>query len=273
MLAFINGRWADEQGVGGRREAMEAAFNVLAFERGLTPEALRARVSVADQLNHELSQQVDNAKDVGKASVAAQQELLKQMVQSRADHESIQATEAGQFKKGISDGIEKSKAEFDAFRRTVLDQITLQAPVTYWEKRAASMRWSAGAWAAIFVIGFAVVVWQFIGYARPLLSEKLELPQRLWTITILLAILGFASWPLRILARLFMSAIHLRADSLERRTMVLTYLALLKEDAVESKHREIVLAALFRPSPTGIVSDDGAPSAFAEVLKAIKPGS
>ena len=68
------------------------------------------------------------------------------------------------------------------------------------------------------------------------------------------------SWMLRILVLRYLSHVHLRADADERVTMITTYLALLREEAVTKEDdRQMILQTLFRPAATGIVKDNAAP--------------
>jgi len=75
---------------------------------------------------------------------------------------------------------------------------------------------------------------------------------------ILLATLSF--WFIRILVRIFLSNLHLENDAAERVTMAKTYLALIRDGALnKGENITSVLAALFRPTGDGIVKDEGLP--------------
>ena len=64
-------------------------------------------------------------------------------------------------------------------------------------------------------------------------------------------------WVGRLLTKLYLSEHHLRNDAEERAVMTTTYLALSTEGAAAEADRHIVLNALFRATPDGIVKDDG----------------
>jgi hypothetical protein len=77
-------------------------------------------------------------------------------------------------------------------------------------------------------------------------------------------------WAIRVLVRLLLSNLHLEAEAVERRTMLLTYLALLRRGQGPSEQqRELILQTLFRPSATGIVKDDALPPIVAKWLNII----
>ncbi|MFS2108406.1 DUF6161 domain-containing protein [Sphingomonas sp. Sphisp140] len=75
-------------------------------------------------------------------------------------------------------------------------------------------------------------------------------------------------WIGRLLTKLYLSEHHLRNDAEERAVMTTTYLALTKEHAAEEADRQIVLTALFRSTPDGIVRDDGPVDASIQALVA-----
>jgi len=64
-------------------------------------------------------------------------------------------------------------------------------------------------------------------------------------------------WAGRLLTKLYLSQHHLRQDADERATMTTTYLALTAEQAASDGDRTIILNALFRNTPDGIVKEDG----------------
>jgi hypothetical protein len=73
-------------------------------------------------------------------------------------------------------------------------------------------------------------------------------------------------WPIRILAKMLLSNVHLATDASERSILTRTYLALIrKDDKMEEADRQLILKVLFRPTSTGIVKDDGAPSGISEI--------
>ena len=82
---------------------------------------------------------------------------------------------------------------------------------------------------------------------------------------------GLAFWFLRILSKIFLSQLHAWSDAQERVVMVKTYLSLLQDDkALDGNDRRLVLEALFRPSPTGIIKDDGVPPALFDAISRLK---
>jgi hypothetical protein len=82
---------------------------------------------------------------------------------------------------------------------------------------------------------------------------------------------GLAFWFLRILSKIFLSQLHAWSDAQERVVMVKTYLSLLQDEkALEAKDRRLILEALFRPAPSGIIKDDGVPPALFDLISRLK---
>ena len=60
--------------------------------------------------------------------------------------------------------------------------------------------------------------------------------------------------------KLATSSYHLARGARERYQLTYIFLALIKENAMEQKDREIVLTALFSRSDTGLLKHDASPS-------------
>jgi hypothetical protein len=82
---------------------------------------------------------------------------------------------------------------------------------------------------------------------------------------------GLAFWFLRILSKIFLSQLHAWSDAQERVTMVRTYLSLLQDEkGLGAEDRRLILEALFRPAPSGIIKDDGVPPAMFDMISRLK---
>lgn len=100
------------------------------------------------------------------------------------------------------------------------------------------------------------------------LQKLSDLP--IWKAAMLLLTAVVGVWAIRILVRLLLSNLHLQSEAVERRTMLLTYLALLRHGQGPSEQqRELILQILFRLSATGIIKDDALPPIVAKWLSTI----
>lgn len=80
-----------------------------------------------------------------------------------------------------------------------------------------------------------------------------NLPYPFGATAIILLMLTIAIWPMRILARLYMSTMHLSRDAKERSIMTRAYLMLMeKKSGFEPAERAFFYQTLFTPSQTGL---------------------
>lgn len=156
--------------------------------------------------------------------------------------------------------IEKLHATDVAFS----EKMALRAPVEYWEKKAAKHKKAENemqGWLWLyFPIAFLALVGMFGGVGRYLLNTpQASLPPGLTIVASagLATAAGMLFWVGRLLTKLYLSQHHLRHDAEERATMTTTYLALTEVSAPGDADRQIVLNALFRNTPDGIVKDEG----------------
>ncbi len=78
---------------------------------------------------------------------------------------------------------------------------------------------------------------------------------------------------LRLFVKLAISAFHLSRDANERLQLTHQYLALLKANVLDEKHRVIILQSLFSRADTGLLKGDSSPtfppSLITEIIRAI----
>ena len=88
-----------------------------------------------------------------------------------------------------------------------------------------------------------------------------------WEIGSVLAITMMLVWFVRILVRIFLSNLHLAKDADERRTMLSTYIAMVRGGkAFKDEDLRLILEPLFRPTADGIVKDEAMPLSFFKLL-------
>lgn len=161
----------------------------------------------------------------------------------------------------------RERAAMERLRATdaaFTEKMALKAPVEYWEKKAERHR-KAEWWARLWVLIYFPVALLLIGSAFWFTGQYLletpqaALPPGLYIIAAagLASSAGLLFWAGRLLTKLYLSQHHLRQDADERATMTTTYLALTAEEAASDGDRTIILNALFRNTPDGIVKEDG----------------
>lgn len=168
-------------------------------------------------------------------------------------------------------------AEFEAVdsirtvEATYKEHMGLKAPVKYWQDKAAehadAEKW-AGRWVVLFFpVALLGLAYGFVRSGTWLLQQALlPVPEGapvFPTAIFIVASAGLAScaglvfWVGRLLTKLYLSQHHLRQDAEERATMTETYLALIENGAASTEDRQVILNALFRNTPDGIVKEDG----------------
>lgn len=157
------------------------------------------------------------------------------------------------------------QSDFDELESAFLEAMRLQAPAAYWRtkadghakaERSAQLRllWYFPVSLLGLILAFSIAGWYLLNYP----------PQQNMTALYFLVsgglgmIAAVTFWIGRLLTKLYLSEHHLRVDAEEREIMTTTYLALTKDKAASDADRQIILAALFRSAPDGIVKDDGA---------------
>ncbi|MBA4385789.1 MAG: hypothetical protein C0410_13715 [Anaerolinea sp.] len=159
-----------------------------------------------------------------------------------------------------SEVLEKLASAESAYR----EKISIAESTKYWENKTKGHWKGKNFWlsAITLFIGIASYVpfWVFgRNFFGSLPQDKLLLgfihPANL-VVSILL--LSLTSYGIRFCSCQFASHQHLYLESLERSTMMMTYLALMKENKLsEPEDRKIALETLFRPAKTGMIADHG----------------
>jgi len=155
-------------------------------------------------------------------------------------------------------------AKLHATDKAFTEQMGLRGPVKYWTDKSAAHKKSEGTLRALvigfFVVAMAAIVWSFWSVGWTLVNLAIQpgsptIPPGVYVVAS--AGLGSAAavlfWGGRILTKLYLSQHHLREDAQERATMAETYLALIENQAADTEDRQVILNALFRATPDGIV--------------------
>jgi hypothetical protein len=267
LCAFMADNWTDSDLRHGiSKEYWETAVSLVLFEKGIDPQFADAFRATLKGVVTEWSQWAKLTED--------DYEKLKEKLgerQSEFDAQSanlldLKRAALSSFRELHAKHLDEAKEALNTLHKVYNQHMALQAPVEYWTKRANAMFWRIVVSGGVLTVGFIVLACVIYANFPSLKAAEPKPEHRLWEMALLLGIVGILAWPLRIVARIFMSSMHLEADALEKRTMVLSYLAMLKEDAVTEKQRDIVLASVFRPSATGMVTDDGLQVGFLETV-------
>jgi hypothetical protein len=185
-----------------------------------------------------------------------------------ATHAEEIASQIGENKKVFQTSLNELAESKKAIEATYDQALALRRPVAYWEKvrtehRTTSIRFAIAA--GVVVVAFVVVMGLLIQWTLENVSAT-QPPQH-WQVGILLLAAFLGIWIIRILVRLLMSNIHLAIDAGERKMMIRTYLALIREGSdVAPEDKKLILQHIFRNASDGLVKDDAAPPGMWDIL-------
>lgn len=192
---------------------------------------------------------------------------------------------------------EEAKAKFDAeyerhnskmaeSEKFYESELALKSAVSYWTDKAKGHKTNS------FIFGIAAGVLMIItlctiyklgqyivgldisdakGIGKRILTDSGAL--QIWVYAFFLVSLTIVVWIIRLLVKVFLSNLHLLSDAKERETMIMTYLALEREEQVLKKEdKELILPSIFRTSSHGIIKDDSSPHPIMNIMTK-NPGS
>lgn len=229
----------------------------LTAERANTRQLLRSGLAELEQdsrdRNDEWDAEVTHQRDIARRWRARAVRLWKLAVETNEAAESARNA-------SVHDAVASIKAVEASYR----EAMGLQAPVEYWTKKAVKhgedegqalirLYWFFPLAGLLLVVSFSLSAWALLA------NEKSDIHSAVYFIVSggLASLAALAFWVGRILTKLYLSEHHLRHDAEERAVMTTTYLALTREQAAADVDRQIILTALFRSTPDGIVREDG----------------
>lgn len=167
-------------------------------------------------------------------------------------------------KKKILTEVKEATDRLALSEKTYKEKIELNESVGYWQTKENNHKTEMSSWFK-YLLGsvgvtlvFPVLVMWFVSW---LTSDSMNGNLILGAINPLvlaasIVTLSLCTYSIRFCSRQYASAKHLCLEATERRTMILTYLALMSEDKLkEQEDRKVALDTLFRPAQTGIVAD------------------
>lgn len=178
------------------------------------------------------------------------------------------STRWGQLTRSWEERHRESERRIRAIEATYKEHMGLKAPVEYWTEKAKahgrSEKLLRSLVVAFFIVAMGAIIWAFWTVGWGLINLAVQpgakpLPTGVYVV----ASAGLASsaaiifWAGRLLTKLYLSQHHLRQDAEERATMTQTYLALIENQAAEPEDKQVILNALFRATPDGIVKEEG----------------
>ena len=166
--------------------------------------------------------------------------------------------------RAFSDATQKTLSALQDTQNRYQQQMALAAPVQYWRTKSSDHRKAERTMlqiAALYFVAALCGLW-FVasGAAKYILALPKDVDRAAVYVIVSGGLLAFTTmlfWIGRIVMKLYLSEHHLRVDAAERAVMTQTYLAMTEEGSATEAERAIVLSSIFRPTPDGIVKDEG----------------
>lgn len=252
------------------RESVEGHFLCFSFSYGIK-DRKKSEITSFQKLYDDWNNLLNEGKTKFQGALEEYQNLQEQHVSLLNNQKNAFTTFNENSSKDFQSLLEKSEKELKNIERTYDEKLALQASVRYWKTKAESHKKIVS-----ILTWILVIVFLFVGLVLCLETVFVIGPSQtisaiqIWKFGMLLLTAIIGVWAIRILVRILLSNIHLRSDAVERRTMLLTYLALLRSGHGPSEDKkELILQTLFRPSATGIIKDDALPPAVAQWLNLV----
>lgn len=255
-LAFIEGRE-------GRIDDEVSGFEAL---------KLRWDSEFTEQRNHWLTEYSAKLAEAGRHNQSAEA-LLEQWLQLTEQQTQDLTDHVGQFNQLLEQTLASAKQDLENLKKTYDEDLALRASVRYWGLQQKDHRAKSIGFGVTLALIALLVMTLIIAFSFKFLDSSIQDIQvsRLVTATVLTT---FGIWLVRVIANLFMSHMHLATDAQERRTMIHTYLALLRKgQGPKDDERQLILQTLFRPSSTDMVKNDHGPAQIVDLLNRMSPKS
>lgn len=273
----------DRIGIGAARVMYRTVWQGVEWQQHIrTPTDIKGVMLAGDPMQVEQSSvanELQQERANYRGAITKLENRVRELEREHRDHDARRINQMRKIVATLRSGVQKkavdvvngfaveSNAELvkireteDLFRR----QMELKAPVEYWEEKAKRHENSETAYfratisyfiIAALVIGISAFCGSKIIQSIPAGQDRA--PLYIITSGALLAITTMVFWAGRLIVKLWLSEHHLRSDAQERAVMTKSYLAMTENDKAQDTDRAIVLSAIFRPAPDGVVKEEG----------------
>ena len=158
-----------------------------------------------------------------------------------------------------------AKKKVSDLEHTYEELLRLKKPADYWKTRANTLKsegWKSIYW-LIGLVVFACVTLYLLLWLTPegmLLSFVKGNAQAIKWSVVYVTFISFLAYGIRALNKIAFSSFHLARDAEEREQLTYVYLALIKDNAVDEKDKNLIMQSLFSRADTGLLKDDSGPT-------------
>lgn len=145
------------------------------------------------------------------------------------------------------------------------EKLRLEAPAKYWKDRAEKLQKESSEYMdwliriSLFGSSLLFILLMSLGnnFFENIFNDTVKGIK--WSL-ILITIISLLAFSIKILAKLYMSSLHLSRDAEEREQLTHFYLALKHDSSVSDSDRQLILQSLFSRSDTGLLKEDSSPT-------------
>lgn len=168
-------------------------------------------------------------------------------------------------KNGYAEFNTKSKSDLEELEKLYREKLKLEAPAKYWSDRATTLRKSGERWLIFLIVSIllAVAILSAIlffiadGTLKDLFDNTGSAIR--WSI-VLITLISFLAYGLRIFSKLIFSSFHLVRDAEEREQLVYVYLALVKDKKIDETERHLIMQSIFSRADSGLLREESSPT-------------
>lgn len=169
-------------------------------------------------------------------------------------------SEFAEFKKSLDDWQKEKHEKIKALEDTYENKLSLEAPERLWKKRSKEHQLLAKKWTGFLIYAVIALIFALVGlvivihfYLNSIQSELPFISESF----ILISVISFFIYIVRILIKIVMSNHHLATEYKQKAALTRFYQALTKAGAdIEKEERLIIINSLFSKVETGLVKTD-----------------
>jgi hypothetical protein len=265
--AYRDGSFTQRQ-LTSSRENLEGILAAIAFKH---PEffssGLEARIEAFDRKSAEASTVVENLvthfetfhDGMEHWKNAIQAELSKTADSAKAAFSQTNAEWTETFKNTHT----KAEGELASIRNAYQQQMRLKEPAQYWKSLEVEYEKKGRIWvivSGLTVAAFAAAVTLLVYRPPALFLESSATLGGIKGTLLIGAGISMVIYVINLFVKMSTSSYHLARDAKERFQLTHVFLALIKDQAIEPKDRDIILSALFSRADTGLLKGDSSPT-------------
>lgn len=174
--------------------------------------------------------------------------------------------------------IDNANKDLEKIVAAATEAVALSEPVKFWETRQATHKENARkygiqALTAAIIFGSLLtltIIYEYIsGRSVTVAGVDVTIPENNFGVAFLVLLTTAGIWSIRVFVKLMMANLAHETESLERATMIKTFVAMTKVNGEISKENQtLFFTTLFRPSNNSLSEDSTAPE-FSRLIEAV----